>query len=106
MIAKMNITEISDKSRKNKKIKAFIIRITPKTNVQGKVFPLKQNIKQIHKAVQALDSDRGFWRPSWILFKELKNDEKREFNNHSYNHGAEGVHLQSFFIFFSLIHLI
>ena len=36
----------------------------------------KLNMKQIRKAVQALESDRGFWRPSWILLKKLKNAEK------------------------------
>ena len=30
-------------------------------------------MKQIHKAVQALESDIEFWRPSWILLKKLKN---------------------------------
>ena len=34
-------------------------------------------MKQIHKAVQALESDIGFWRPYWILLKKLKNDEKK-----------------------------
>ena len=29
-------------------------------------------MKQIHEAVQALESDIGFWRPSWILLKKLK----------------------------------
>ena len=33
-------------------------------------------MKQIHEAVQALESDIGFWQPSWILLKKLKNDEK------------------------------
>ena len=33
-------------------------------------------MKQIHKAVQALESDIGFWRPSWILLKKLKNAKK------------------------------
>ena len=33
-------------------------------------------MKQIHKAVQALETDIGFCRPSWILLKELKNAEK------------------------------
>ena len=32
-------------------------------------------MKQIHKAVQALESDIEFWRPSWILLEELKNGE-------------------------------
>ena len=31
---------------------------------------------QIHEAVQALESDMGFWRPSWILLKKLTNAEK------------------------------
>ena len=30
-------------------------------------------MKQIHEAVEAQDSDIGFWRPSWILLKKLKN---------------------------------
>ena len=30
----------------------------------------------MHKEVQALESDIGFWRPSWILLEELKNAEK------------------------------
>ena len=29
-------------------------------------------MKQIHEAVQALESDIGFWRPSLILLKKLK----------------------------------
>ena len=33
-------------------------------------------MKQIHEAVQALESDIGFWRPSWILLKKVKNAEK------------------------------
>ena len=33
-------------------------------------------MKQIHEAVQALESDIGFWRPSWILLKKLKIAEK------------------------------
>ena len=37
---------------------------------------IKLNMKQIHKAVQALESDIGFWRPSWILFNKLNNAEK------------------------------
>ena len=35
-------------------------------------------MKQINKAVQALESDIGFWRPSWILLKKLKNTEKKK----------------------------
>ena len=33
-------------------------------------------MKQIHEAVEALESDIGFWRPSWILLKKLKNAKK------------------------------
>ena len=33
-------------------------------------------MKQIQEAVQALESDIGFWRPSWILLKKLKNAKK------------------------------
>ena len=34
---------------------------------------VKPNMKQIHKAIQALESDIGYLRPSWILLKKLKN---------------------------------
>ena len=34
-------------------------------------------MKQIHKAVQALESDIGFWRPCLILLKKVKNAEKK-----------------------------
>ena len=34
-------------------------------------------MKQIHEAVQALESDIGFWRPSWILLKQVKNAKKK-----------------------------
>ena len=33
-------------------------------------------MKQIHEAVQALESDIGFWLPSWILLKKLQNAKK------------------------------
>ena len=33
-------------------------------------------MKEIHEAVKALESDIGFWRPSWILLKKLKNAKK------------------------------
>ena len=39
-------------------------------------YSFEPNMKQIHKAVQALESDIGFWRPSWILLKKLKNAKK------------------------------
>ena len=35
-------------------------------------------MRQIHEAVQALESDIGFWRPSWILLKKLKNSPKKQ----------------------------
>ena len=34
-------------------------------------------MKQIHEAVEALESDIGIWRPSWILLKKLKNAKKK-----------------------------
>ena len=30
----------------------------------------------MQEAVQALESDIGFWRPSWILLKKVKNEKK------------------------------
>ena len=39
------------------------------------VVSFKPNMKQIHKAVQALKRDTKFWRSSWILLK-LKNAKK------------------------------
>ena len=32
--------------------------------------------KQIHEEVKALESNLGFWRPSWVLLKKLKNAKK------------------------------
>ena len=78
MMAKMSKTEIYAKILKRKKIKVFIIRITPKafqlTARRGLSF--KPNMKQIDEAVQALACAIGFWRPSWILLKKLKNTKK------------------------------
>ena len=71
MITKMNKTEISVKILKLKKIKVFIIRITPKTNQH------MCRVGSIQKAVQALASDIGFWRPSSILLKKLRNANKK-----------------------------
>ena len=34
-------------------------------------------MKQIQEAIQALQSDIGFWRPSWILLKKLENAQKK-----------------------------
>ena len=47
----------------------------------GKLLPWNisfklSNMKQIHEAVQALESDIGFWRPTRILLKKLKNATK------------------------------
>ena len=36
------------------------------------------SMKQIHKAVPALENDIGFWWPSWILLKQLKNAKKKQ----------------------------
>ena len=73
----MNKTEISAKILKREKIIVFNIRITPKTNHHMcKCLSLQPNMKQIHKAVQVLESYIGFWRPSWILLKKLENAEK------------------------------
>ena len=33
-------------------------------------------MKQIHEAIQALESDIGFWWPSWIVLEKLKNAQK------------------------------
>ena len=33
-------------------------------------------MKQIHEAVRTLENAIGFWRPSWILMKKLKNAKK------------------------------
>ena len=40
-------------------------------------------MKQIHGAVQALASDIGFWWPSWILLKKLKNARKKNYQANS-----------------------
>ena len=78
MIAKMNKTEIPAKILKRKKFKGFIIGITPKNNQDMCRVSLsfKPDTKQIRETVQALEKDIGFWRPSWLLFKKLKNAKK------------------------------
>ena len=85
MMAKMSKTEIYAKILKRKKIKVFIIRITPKafqlTARRGLSF--KPNMKQIDEAVQALACAIGFWRPSWILLKKLKNTKKNIYQTNS-----------------------
>ena len=50
-------------------------------------------MKQIHEAVQALESDIGFWRPSWILLKKLKNAKQ----NYRANSLGQICILQSFY---------
>ena len=40
-------------------------------------------MKQIHEAVQAPESDIGFWRQSWILLKKLKNEKKKIYQANS-----------------------
>ena len=74
-MAKMSRTEISAKILKRKKIKVFIIRIKPKAfqlTARVRSF-LNRNMRQIDEAVQAVACAIGFWRPSWILLKKLKN---------------------------------
>ena len=38
-------------------------------------------MKQIDEAVQAVACAIGFWRPSWILLKKLKNAKKYQANS-------------------------
>ena len=38
-------------------------------------------MKQIHEAVQALESDIGFWQPSWILLEAEKRPKKLPANS-------------------------
>ena len=45
-------------------------------------------MKQIHEAVQALESDIGFWRPFWILLKKLINAQKNFTGQISYSQYA------------------
>ena len=75
MMAKMSRTEISAKILKRKKIEVFIIRITPKAfQLTARVrSSFKPNMKQIDEEVQAVACAIGFWRPSGILLKTLKN---------------------------------
>ena len=40
-------------------------------------------MKQIDEAVQALACAIGFWRPSWILLKKLKNAKKKIYQKNS-----------------------
>ena len=75
MIAKISNTEISAKILKHKKVS--IIRITPKAfQLYFRVRYLLPNMKQIDEAIQALACAIGFWWPSWILLKKLKNAKK------------------------------
>ena len=44
------------------------LRSTP----PGYSLSFEPTMKKIHEMVQALESDIGFWWPSWILLKKLK----------------------------------
>ena len=71
----MNKTEIPAKNLKRNKIKVCIIRITPKTNqhmCRVRSF-FKLNMKQIQKAVQALESDRILAAILYFAEKRQKN---------------------------------
>ena len=74
----MSKTVISAKILKSKKKYVFIIIITQIliSTHPGLGYSFEPNMKQIHEAVQALESDTGFWRPSWILLKKLNNAKK------------------------------
>ena len=75
----MSKTEISAKILKSWKNISFYYHNTQKVNQHtSRVgYSFEPNMKQIHKAVQALESDIGFWRPSWILLKKLKKRQKK-----------------------------
>ena len=48
-----------------------------KTEISAKILKsFKPNMKQIDETVQAVACAIGFWRPSWILLKKLKNAKK------------------------------
>ena len=42
-------------------------------------------MKQLHKAVQALESDIGFWWPSWIFWKSWKTLKKLDESVYMYH---------------------
>ena len=46
----------------------------------GQGLSFKPNMKQIDEAVQAPVCAIGFWQPSWILLKKLKNAKKHTAN--------------------------
>ena len=66
MITKMSKPEISGKILKRKEV---IIRITQKliNRHPGYGLSFKPNMKQICESVKDLETDTGFWRPSWFL---------------------------------------
>ena len=63
MIAEMNKTEISAKILKRKKIISFLLSESHQKLISTCAewgLSFKPNMKQIHKVVQALESDIGF----------------------------------------------
>ena len=79
MIAKKNKTEISTKILNLKKSKFLLSDLHSKliSTCAGWGLSFKPSMKHFHKAVQALESDIGFWRPSWILFKKAEKLQKK-----------------------------
>ena len=70
----MRKTEISDKILKRN---FFFTINTLKTNQHtSRLRFFQPNMKQLDEAVQAVESDIGFWRPFWILLRKLKNTKK------------------------------
>ena len=81
MMAKKSKTEISANIIKRKK---FLLSESHQKLIstrQGRGLPIKLNMKQIQEVVPALESDIGFWQPSWILLKKLKNGKKNYLAN-------------------------
>ena len=79
MVVKMNKTEISAKIPKCKKNSMFLLLESHQKLIStgaGWGLPIEPKMKQIYKAVQALESYIWFWRPSWILLKKLENAKK------------------------------
>ena len=71
MITKMSKPEISGKILKRKEV---IIRITQKqiNRHPGYGLSFKPNMKQICESVKDLETDTGFWRPSWFVKLQKK----------------------------------
>ena len=66
MMVRMSKTEISAKIIKRKKLVFLLSESDQKliSTCPGYGLCFKLNMKQIHEAVQAMESDIGFWWPS------------------------------------------